>query len=73
VAQGQFCHCWQQSDERKLSAMELLITALIVGFVIYGLERNNARQTSPRSHPAGSTDIQDRDQERVTTDLLSRA
>jgi hypothetical protein len=53
--------------------MELLITALIVGFVIYGLERNNARQASPNHHPVGSTDIQDRDQERVTTDLLSRA
>lgn len=52
--------------------MELLIIALIVGLVIYGLERNNARQTT-RLHLAGSSDVQDRDQERFTTDLLSRA
>ena len=53
--------------------MELLITALIVGFVVYGLERNNARQSNPHPHLAGTSDIQDRDQERFTTDLLSRA
>lgn len=53
--------------------MELLITALIVGFVIYGLERNNARQTARRNpHLTGSTDIEDRDQARITTDLLGR-
>lgn len=52
--------------------MELLITAIIVGFVIYGLERNNARQIT-HPHMAGSTDIQDRDQERLSTDLLTRA
>jgi hypothetical protein len=53
--------------------MELLITALIVGFVIYGLERNKARQTTPHPHLAGTTDIQDRDQERINTELLGRA
>lgn len=52
--------------------MELLITAIIVGFVVYGLERNKARQLST-PHLAGSTDIQDRDAERTTTDLLARA
>ncbi|HYQ62831.1 hypothetical protein [Actinophytocola sp.] len=52
--------------------MELLITALIVGFVIYGLERNKPREVI-HPHLHGSTDIQDRDQERTTTDLLSRA
>jgi hypothetical protein len=52
--------------------MELLVTALIVGFVIYGLERNNTRPTD-HPHLTGSTDIQDRDQERLTTDLLTRA
>jgi pyrroline-5-carboxylate reductase len=52
--------------------MELLITAIIVGFVVYGLERNKARQlTNP--HLAGSSDIQDRDQERISTELLGRA
>ncbi len=54
--------------------MELLITALIVGFVIYGLERNNSRQTThPKYHLTGSSDIQDRDQERISTELLGRA
>jgi hypothetical protein len=52
--------------------MELLVTALIVALIIYGLERNNTRQTT-HPHLAGSTDIQDRDQERTTTDLLTRA
>jgi hypothetical protein len=52
--------------------MELLIIALIVGLVIFGLERNNKRRTT-NSHLAGSTDIQDRDQERVATELLVRA
>ena len=52
--------------------MELLITALIVGFVIYGLERNKSHQTTT-THLHGSTDIQDRDQERTTTELLGRA
>ncbi|WP_166664411.1 hypothetical protein [Actinophytocola oryzae] len=52
--------------------MELLITALIVGFVVYGLERNNARQVT-HPHLAGSTDVRDRDQERLSTELLGRA
>ncbi|MFL6121620.1 hypothetical protein [Actinophytocola sp.] len=52
--------------------MELLITALIVGLVIYGLERNKPHQVT-RPHLYGSTDIQDRDQERTSTDLLGRA
>jgi hypothetical protein len=52
--------------------MELLITALIVGFVIYGLERNNSRQTT-HPHLTGSNDIHDRDQERLSTELLRRA
>ncbi|TDV41748.1 hypothetical protein CLV71_11970 [Actinophytocola oryzae] len=72
MAQGLFCHCWQQRDVRKISAMELLITALIVGFVVYGLERNNARQVT-HPHLAGSTDVRDRDQERLSTELLGRA
>jgi hypothetical protein len=51
--------------------MELLVTAIIVALVIYGLERNKPHQlTHPHLH--GSTDIQDRDQERTTTDLLAR-
>jgi hypothetical protein len=52
--------------------MELLITAIIVGLVIWGLERNNNR---PADHPHlnGSTDIQNRDKERLTTDLHTLA
>jgi hypothetical protein len=50
--------------------MELLITAIIIGLVIYGLERNN-RHTDPRL--TGSNDIHDRDRERMSTELLRRA
>jgi hypothetical protein len=50
--------------------MEVLITALIVAAVIYGLERNRARQaTQPHTHLAGSSDIVDRDTERVSAEL----
>jgi hypothetical protein len=48
--------------------MELLITALVIGLLVYGLERN--RTSTPASGLAGSTDVQDRDTERVTHDLL---
>ena len=51
--------------------MELLIIALIVGLIVYGLQRNkNRKPTHP--HLAGSTDVQDRDQERFSAELLSR-
>jgi hypothetical protein len=51
--------------------MELLVTAIIVAAIIYGLERNRARQaTQPHYHLAGSSDIVDRDTERITADLL---
>jgi hypothetical protein len=51
--------------------MELLITAIIVGLVVYGLERNRARQAaSPHYHLAGSSDVVDRDSERVSKELL---
>jgi hypothetical protein len=53
--------------------MELLITAIVIGIVVYGLERNRARQlTKPRAHLAGSSDIVDRDTERITCELLFR-
>jgi hypothetical protein len=52
--------------------MELLITAIIVALVIYGLERNKAN-TPNHPHLAGSTDVQDRDMERLSTELLTRA
>lgn len=53
--------------------MELLVTAIIIGLVIYGLERNRARQASSKhTYLAGSSDIQDRDAERISGELLYR-
>lgn len=53
--------------------MELLITAILIGLVIYGLEHNRARQTlHPNTYPYGSTDIQDRDNERIINELQTR-
>jgi hypothetical protein len=45
--------------------MELLVIALIIGFVVLGLERNKTHNRTL----AGSTDIQDRDQERLSIEL----
>lgn len=59
--------------QRKLSAMELLITALVIAALIYGLERNRIRQaTQPHAHLSGSSDIVDRDTERISCELLFR-
>ena len=53
--------------------MELLVTAIIIGLVIYGLERNRARQaTAKHTYLAGSSDVQDRDSERISGELLFR-
>ena len=52
--------------------MELLVITIIVALVVIGLERNN-RHTPEHPHLHGSTDIQNRDKERLTTDLLTRA
>jgi hypothetical protein len=48
--------------------MELLVIAIIVALVVHGLDRNN-RHTPDNPHLHGSTDIQNRDIERLTTDL----
>ncbi|WP_158073425.1 hypothetical protein [Actinophytocola xanthii] len=53
--------------------MELLITAIVIALVIHGLERNRIRQSALHPHLAGSTDVQDRDTERTSCELLSRA
>jgi hypothetical protein len=53
--------------------MELLVIALIVALVIYGLERNNHHHSPEQPHLHGSTDIQNRDNERTTLDLQSHA
>jgi len=52
--------------------MELLVIAFIVALVVYGLERNNHR-TKAQSRLHGSTDIQNRDNERITTELQAHA
>lgn len=52
--------------------MELLVLAVIVALVIYGLERNN-HHTPEHPHLHGSTDIENRDQARTTTDLQAHA
>ena len=52
--------------------MELIITAIVIGLLIYGLERNRIRQSRPTTPLAGSTNVQDRDTERVTRELLFR-
>jgi hypothetical protein len=49
--------------------MEALALIALAALVAYGLERNHSRQTQPRSGMAGSTDVQDRDTERVQADL----
>jgi hypothetical protein len=53
--------------------MELLVIAIIVGLVIYGLERNKTRQAQLGTLVTGSSDVQDRDRERTTVELLGRA
>jgi hypothetical protein len=54
--------------------MEIIIASAIVGAVVYGLERNRARQgQQPHPHLAGSTDVQNRDTERMSCELLGRA
>jgi hypothetical protein len=52
--------------------MELLVTAIIIALVMYGLERNRARTPQTHPHLAGSTDIQNRDEERLSCELRSR-
>lgn len=52
--------------------MELLVFTVIVALVIHGLDRNN-HHTPEHPHLHGSTDIQNRDTERTTTDLQTRA
>lgn len=53
--------------------MELLVFALLVAALVYGLQRNHARQAAaPHSMLAGSNDAQDRDHERVLHDLRAR-
>jgi hypothetical protein len=53
--------------------MELIIAAIVIGLLIYGLERNRVRQaTQPHAHLSGSSDVVDRDSERISCELLFR-
>lgn len=50
--------------------MELIIAAVVIALLVYGLERNKpARRTNALT---GSTTVQDRDIERLTFDLITR-
>lgn len=56
---------------RKISAMTAaLFLAIVLALVIYGLERNHARQGRP-SGLAGSTNVIDRDADRVRAEVLA--
>jgi hypothetical protein len=49
--------------------MEPVFFVLLLAAIAYGLQRNHARQSQPQSPLAGSTDVHDRDLERVVHDL----
>jgi hypothetical protein len=54
--------------------MEIVILTAIVGAVVYGLERNRVRQEQhPHPYLVGSSDSQNRDEERMSCELLGRA
>ncbi len=54
--------------------MEIIVIAAIIGAVVYGLERNRARQVQhPHPFLVGSTDLRNRDEERMSCELLGRA
>lgn len=46
-----------------------IITLIVIGLIVYGLERNRRHQEQPRSRLAGSTDVVDRDGQRFLADL----
>jgi hypothetical protein len=50
-----------------------LIAMIIIGLLAYGLERNRRHQNQPGSRFAGSTDVIDRDFERISADLRARS
>lgn len=51
----------------------MITLAVLAALVVWALERNRRRQPYPRSSRAGSTDVQDRDLERVLADLRAAA
>jgi hypothetical protein len=50
----------------------IIITLIIVGLIVYGLERNRRHQAQPRSRFAGSVNFRDRDRERILAELRTR-
>jgi hypothetical protein len=50
----------------------IIITFIVIAVIAYGLERNRRHQAQPRSRLAGSSDIVDRDSERIFSDLRAR-
>jgi len=49
----------------------LIVLLIIIGLVVYGLERNH-RRGGLSGRLAGSSDVQDRDAERVLAELSRR-
>jgi hypothetical protein len=50
-----------------------LVPAALPILIIWGLERNHRRQPGPRPPLAGSTNVRDRDTERLHADLRCAA
>ncbi|MFE2754993.1 hypothetical protein ACFXGA_23620 [Actinosynnema sp. NPDC059335] len=51
----------------------IIVTLAVLALVGYGLESNHRRAARPGARLAGSTDVEDRDVTRVTTDLHAAA
>ncbi len=49
-----------------------IVTFIVIALLAYGLERNRRHQAQPRSRLAGSSDIVDRDSERINAELRTR-
>ena len=47
----------------------IIITLIIVGLLVYGLERNRRRTTQGFGPLSGTSDIVDRDRERILNDI----
>lgn len=50
----------------------IIITIIVIALIAYGLERNRRHQAQPRSRLAGSSDVTDRDSERLFADLRAK-
>ena len=52
-------------------ALSLTLTLLFLALVAYGLQRNARRQAGPRPPLAGSSDVTDRDLQRIRAELAA--